>query len=167
MQDRSKKAKRSRSSVMTVVMAVLVVVIIVIAAVFIAQRMSEEEGSGAPKLHMGEMSHDLGDVPQAPQSTNFDIVNEGDGALLLDGFRTSCDCTQVVLETRGKQSPAFKQTGNPSYQETIKAGDSGTLQVTYDPTYFGDSGPITRYVYFETNDKDHPKVTLTITANVI
>lgn len=56
---------------------------------------------------------------------------------------------------------------NPTaWNEQILPGESGTLTVYYDSTYFGDIGQNIRNVYVDTNDPTMPTTTFEVRAYI-
>jgi hypothetical protein len=123
-----------------------------------------------PKPDVGAFPNpvEMGTIPDQPTTVLVDIENIGNADLKITGLRTSCICTSVLLELRGQNSPTF--TGpEPDViwlGVTMGPGESGTLEITYDPTMFGDVGPTRRYVYVASNDPDTPELEIELRAVV-
>ena len=104
-----------------------------------------------PGLAETNYVHDYGQVPPDEiQETHITLENKGTQPLVIKSVRASCGCTAA-------------NTG----EDTVPAGESTDLRVTYDPTYNNDAGKqITRQVIIETNDPAAPVVEFTIKADV-
>lgn len=104
-----------------------------------------------PDLAKTNYVHDFGKVPPDEiQETHVTIKNKGTQPLQIKSVRASCGCTAA-------------NTG----EDTIPAGESTDLRVTYDPTYDNDAGKqITRQVIIESNDPAASVVEFTIKADV-
>jgi hypothetical protein len=146
--------------------AVLVVVIIlVLVGIFAYARYSTTPSE--PAISLDRNSHDFGTVSPQTVYTNFSLSNNGDATLEIYNISTSCDCTQAVLTYDGQTSPTFARSGNPDFRLKISPGKTATMMASIDPNMYVSSGKITRYVYFNTNDKGHSSVTITLMANII
>jgi hypothetical protein len=121
-----------------------------------------------PRIQVSPGSFDFGDIPPEVAVTTFTVKNVGEGELVLLSIATSCMCTSAVFRFRGRESPIFGAHGNPEgWSERLMPGESGQLEVRYDPNVHPDSGQVMRVVYVRSNDPVTPEVQLTITANVV
>ncbi len=106
-----------------------------------------------PKIVLSEYSFDAGSInpDDGIWKGEFNIRNEGEAALVIEGISTSCGCTKAKAD-----------------EETIEPGRETKLTVTYDPsTHPGLTGKIERVVYISSNDPENREVGLKITANVL
>jgi rhodanese-related sulfurtransferase len=90
-----------------------------------------------------------GDVP----TTTFTLTNFTPLPLKVTRVSTSCGCTSAEVE-----------------QEELGAYESTTINVSFDPAVHKndtDLGELTRTIYIDTDNPNFPKLTSTITANVI
>ena len=118
-----------------------------------------EGGINAYKEHNNEVvitpdNQDLGtviygDVP----TTTFTLTNFAPLPLKITRVSTSCGCTSAEVE-----------------KEQLEAYGSTTVKVSFDPAVHGDDtdlGELTRTIYIDTDNPNFPKLTSTITANVV
>jgi hypothetical protein len=98
----------------------------------------------------------------------FRIKNTGTDVLKLFNIKTSCHCTKAFVTINGTDSPSFGMEGISSWVGEVAPGKEVKLTVDFDPAYHGQSGtgPITRFISVETNDKANSKLTFTVTGNV-
>jgi rhodanese-related sulfurtransferase len=90
-----------------------------------------------------------GDVP----TTTFILINFTPMPTKITRVSTSCGCTSAEVE-----------------QEELGAYESTTVNVFFDPAVHGDDtdlGDLTRTIYIDTDNPNYPKLTSTITANVV
>ena len=135
------------------------------------------EGKGTPKLALEIDKFDLGDVSMANglAKKKVKITNQGDGDLKISRMQTSCMCTKVALAAGGKRSPEFGMPGHgggsSSWSQVIKPGESGELEIIFDPNAHGPNGTgmITRTIEIFSNDggQDGTQSTITFSGNVI
>lgn len=112
----------------------------------------------------GQIDYD-GDIA----TKEFRIKNKGNDVLKLYNIRTSCHCTKAQLIAGGVESQYFGMSGISSWIGELKPGEEARLIVKFDQRYHGPQGvgPINRFVSVETNDKSNPKLTFTLTGNVV
>ncbi|MDD5115699.1 MAG: DUF1573 domain-containing protein [Candidatus Omnitrophica bacterium] len=77
----------------------------------------------------------------------FSLKNDSAQILNITGTYASCGCTTSDMD-----------------KNSIKPGESASLEVRFDPK--GYSGPITQYVYVNTNSKKTPLYKFTVKADV-
>ncbi|MEK7189527.1 MAG: DUF1573 domain-containing protein [Patescibacteria group bacterium] len=159
-------------------LAIIIVLVIGGISAAVVATMKEKGGNGTAKLTLETTGFDWGDVSMAAglAKKNIKIQNTGTGDLKISKFTTSCMCTKVTLEVNGRRSPDFGMPGHgdsgPAFwSETIKPGDSGTLEIIFDPNAHGPeaTGPITRAIYIYSNDggSSNSKKTINFDANVV
>jgi hypothetical protein len=79
----------------------------------------------------------------------FAVQNTGDADLLIGNLVTSCGCTMAELSSA-----------------VVPPGQRADLAATFDADYHPTNGPVTRLVWFATNDPTQPWVEVHITADV-
>lgn len=142
--------------------AIVVLVFGFIGIIWAVKSESVDSGdAGTPKLVLDATSFDLGDVSMASglAKKTVKITNTGDDNLKISKMLTSCMCTEVSLNVNGKQSPKFGMpghggSGSPTWSQTLKPGESGELEIIFDPLAHGPDavGPITRTINIFSND---------------
>lgn len=103
----------------------------------------------APRIVFEKVIHDFGNVgPGTNQLCEFRFTNTGDDVLKIGEISKTCGCTPFSLD-KTEYAP----------------GESGALKVRYyaEPQY----GSTTKYLFVHNNDRQRPKVGLTIKARVI
>ncbi|MDO8436211.1 MAG: DUF1573 domain-containing protein [bacterium] len=107
-----------------------------------------------PRIEINPQNYDFGEA-QFGQilEYSFTITNLGGAPLEIKRVATSCACTKAKVD-----------------KETIQAGETAELLVTYDTAAMGDSahgkGEQERIIYVKTNDPNNPQVDVTIQALV-
>lgn len=150
-------------------------VIIFVAAIFVFSSSSSSTNVKASEFAKAyttdPTSFDWGDIPYEGEKAtrSFNIKNEGSDTLKLFNVRTSCHCTVARVSIAGIESQNFGMSGVSSWVGEVLPGKEAKLIVVFDQTYHGPQGvgPITRFVSVETNDKSTPKLTFTLTGNVV
>lgn len=118
-----------------------------------------------PFYNFGTISMKNGDV-----SYDFTVTNPTDKDITVPTLVTSCMCTRaLIIEPDGTTKGPFKMPGMgyvPPADEIIKAGESRTIRVIYDPNAHGPAGvgPIDRFAIL--TDADGGTVQLEIKAVV-
>ncbi len=104
--------------------------------------------AGQPKLVFKEKAWDFGRIKQGEVVTHeFVFRNEGTAPLKITRVTTSCGCTAALVSAN-----------------EIKPGQEGRLKVSFDSRGYYDR--VVKYVYFESNDPEQPRVELTISTTV-
>jgi len=120
---------------------------------------------------LGEMSHDWGTIgiDNGVVKNTFKVKNTGSEPLQLFNMSTSCMCTTAQIRVGDKLSPTFGMHTRSSYISQVPAGETAEIIVTFDPAFHGPSGtgPITRQILVETNDKLNPQLSFTAEALVV
>lgn len=108
-----------------------------------------------------ENQYDFGTISMAAGNVthNFVIKNSGETPLTLSKIYTSCMCTFAVLNIGGQKKGPFGMPGHgivPGINETLAAGESATVEVTFNPKAHGPAGvgKIERVVYVENSAGD-------------
>ncbi len=99
-------------------------------------------------LKLEKNQHNFGDVKEGEVvDVTIKFKNVGDKTLEIKDVSTSCGCTAAILSSK-----------------ILKPGKTGQLRVEFDSS--NRSGHVTRTVTITSNDKQHPKQTITIFANI-
>ncbi|MEK9183307.1 MAG: DUF1573 domain-containing protein [Patescibacteria group bacterium] len=161
-----------------IILTIIVLLVIGGIGAAVAATMKEKSGNGLGKLAVETTNFDWGDISMARglAKKTIKIQNTGTGDLKISKFATSCMCTKVVLEANGRRSPEFGMPGHGAsgpafWSETIKPGDSGNLEIVFDPNAHGPEavGPVTRTISIYSNDNgvSNSKKTITFDAVVV
>jgi mono/diheme cytochrome c family protein len=123
-----------------------VVVVLVIAT---HPAVGSDYGTRGPRLRFDARTHDFGELRSDQGAVAYRWVyhNDGDAPLKILSTRPSCGCTATVVE-EGEVSP----------------GETGTLEVTFDPSR--QHGTVRKTLAVTSNDPSEPSVLLTIRAKV-
>ena len=104
---------------------------------------------GTPKISFEETEYDFGKLSaRETVKHTFRFRNEGDAALLIHEIKTTCGCTGTLLS-----------------KDEILPGEEGEIEVTFKPGPSG--GQKKRAIYVHSNDPQHPKIAIYITANIV
>jgi len=120
----------------------------------------------SPKIQVSPTSWDFGNISYQTVSHGFTIENVGSAPLKIHNVETSCPCTTAIVTVRGVSSPIFGREEAAGWSTTLQPGESGTIEVFYDPSYNPDFGHVSRAVRIESNDPSHSTFSIRITANV-
>ena len=102
-----------------------------------------------PRISFKKPVCDLGEVGQGTKNTcEFRFTNTGRGPLKITNVRRTCGCTVFELD-RKEYAP----------------GEAGVVKVSY--TAGRATAPMQKNIYVSTNDKENPKVKLTIKARAV
>lgn len=131
----------------------------------------EEKHPGTPAMEIPVKEYDAGTISMSDGNIkhSYEIKNNGVGDLEIKDIKTSCMCTTAILKVRDKKSPEFGMHNNPVFwSEKIYPGETGILEVTFDPAFHGPqgTGDIVRIVSFLTNDPQNEKAEIRLLANV-
>lgn len=157
------------------------IAVLILGFIGIIWAIKSEDGGGAsngtPKLALEIDKFDFGDVSMANglAKKKVKITNTGDGDLKISRMQTSCMCTEVALDAGGKRSPEFGMPGHASgssgWSQVIKPGESGELEIIFDPNAHGPNGTgmITRTIEIFSNDggQDGTQSVINFSGNVI
>ncbi|MDO8599794.1 MAG: DUF1573 domain-containing protein [bacterium] len=129
------------------------------------------EPSSNVKAVIPEFSFDWGTIPYSGGNAvkTFIIKNEGTEILKLQNIKTSCTCTRAQISTEQGKSPYFTMHSISSWLGEVAPGKEAQLAVIFDPAFHGPSGtgPITRLISVETNDKNKPKLEFSLKGVVV
>ncbi len=107
-------------------------------------------GIAVPQLDMPSISQDFGSIYEQWDVTHiFAVQNTGDADLQISNLVTSCGCTSAELSS-----------------SIIPPGQRADLTVTFDANFHSSNGPVSRLVWFATNDPTQPWVEVRIAADV-
>ncbi len=139
---------------------------------FVVNYTPEENHPGTPRMEIPVSEYDAGTVSMADGLVKhtYEIKNTGEGDLKIDNIWTSCDCTTAKLTVGDKESPEFgMHTGPAFWSQKIAPGQTGQLEVIFDPAFHGPqgTGPAVRAIYLSTNDPENKKAEVRLLANVI
>lgn len=136
-----------------------------------------EEGGSHPAfpgnaLIASETVYDFGTISMknGDVAKDFTVTNATDQDVMLKTLVTSCMCTKVsIVRADGTINGPFGMPGMgrvPPANELIKAGESRSIRVVYDPNAHGPAGvgQIDRFAYLE--DANGGKLQLEIKALV-
>ena len=113
------------------------------------EKTSPDANSLSPRISFEKTVCDLGDVGQGTKNPcEFKFTNTGQALLKIGKIKRTCGCTIFELD-RKEYAPGQKGTIRVSYI----AGKSTALRQ--------------KHIYVPSNDKDNPKVKLTIKARVV
>jgi Protein of unknown function (DUF1573) len=119
---------------------------------------SKEYDAGSVSINGGLVTH------------SFEIKNIGKGNLKISGIRTSCMCTTAKLKVGDSFSPEFgMHTSSLFWSKDIKPGETGYIEVTFDPAFHGPAGlgSITRGIYVTTDNFENKEIEFLLSANVV
>lgn len=107
-------------------------------------------------LKTSENFHDFGTISMAKGLVNypFTITNSTSEDITIDSVTTSCMCTSAYLVNGQSKKGPFGMPGMgyvPRANELVKAGETRTVDVVYNPAAHGPAGvgPIDRFVYVQ------------------
>jgi hypothetical protein len=101
-----------------------------------------------PKVVFKEKEWDFGHIKQGEVVTHeFIFRNEGNAPLKVSRVSTSCGCTAALVSAN-----------------ELAPGQEGRLKVTFDSRGYYDK--VVKYIYFESNDPEKPRVELSISTFV-
>lgn len=145
-------------------------------AIFIASfKSTKAVDLNLPKITISPMEFNAGDISMAAgkYTTIYKVKNDGTTDLKISKIITSCMCTIAMFKIDGRTSPAFGMPGmgsnTASWSETIKPGQTGDVEVIFDPLAHGPeaTGPIDRTITITSNDPTNPSLNLRFYGNVI
>lgn len=131
-----------------------------------------EKLEGTPRIEISPPEYDLGIISmvEGKIQRTFEVKNTGEGDLEITGIWTSCHCTTARLKVGDRESPEFGMSSNPIFwSQKIAPGQTGYLEVTFDPAYHGSqgTGPVIRAIYLSTNDSQNKTAEVRLIANVV
>ena len=164
-------AKKIKKSIVFIIPAILILGGVAFGASKINFGSSQEEGSGPAKIEINPKEYDAGTVSMAAGLVKkiYEIKNAGDRDLKISNMSTSCHCTTAILTVGDKASSEFGMNGSAFWSQIISPGQTGFLEVIFDPAYHGPSGLgyAVRAVSFLTNDPKNKKAEVRLNADVV
>lgn len=137
---------------------------------FVKNYTPEEVHPGIPKIEIIKNEYDAETISMADGEVKhtYEIRNTGIGDLKIDSIWTSCHCTSARLTVGDKTSPKFGMEKHRTVQK-IAPGQTGFLEVTFDPAYHGSqgTGSVVRAIYLSTNDPENKEMEVKLLAEVI
>jgi hypothetical protein len=132
----------------------------------------EKSHPGTPKIEINPSEYDAGTVSMVEGLVKYtyEIKNTGEGDLKIDRIWTSCMCTTARLRVEDKESGEFgMHTSSTFWSQKIAPGQTGFLEVTFDPAFHGPQGvgKIVRAVYLSTNDPQNQKAEVKLISDVV
>lgn len=116
---------------------------------------------------VGAKSFDFGKITnQDIKRKVFTVKNNGQSDLQLTNVSTSCDCTYVFITAGGQKSPKFTMHGQTSWVGVVKPGETGKIEVIYEPAIMPVHGVVERMVMVTTNDPNLAQLEFKINAEV-
>lgn len=166
-----KKSFRKTRNALLVALPILLVVAGLSFALVNGFSGRETGSTGTPVMEVNPKEYDTGTISMAAGKIkySYEIQNKGDGDLKISNIKTSCHCTTARLIIRDAKSPEFgMESAFSSWSGKIQKGETGYLEVTFDPAFHGSSGlgDAVRATYFSTNDPKNKNVQVVLSANV-
>ena len=129
-------------------------------------------GEGRGKIEINPLEYDAGTVSMIKGlvEKTFEIKNIGEGDLKIASILTSCMCTTARLKVGDKVSPEFgMHTNSTFWSQKITPGETGFLEVTFDPAFHGPLGvgEIIRAIFISSDDPQNKKAEVRLITNVI
>lgn len=149
----------------------LIIILIAGGAVFAVFGYVKDKNFGRPEIEIAHLEYDAGVISMVDGliKHTYEIKNIGKGDLKIEEIRTSCMCTTARLRIGSQLSREFGMHDNSfGWSETIAPGETGYLDVIFDPAFHGPSGigQITRAIYILTNDPANKNIEFLLTANI-
>lgn len=152
------------------------IVVIIASLAFVAfnyfSDRDETGNSGPAAIVLIPAEYDAGTVSMQDGlvEKTFEIKNDGQGDLKIENIWTSCMCTTAHLRVGNKTSPEFgMHTQFSLWSEIISPGETGYLDVVFDPAFHGPkgTGSLIRVIYLATNDTNNKQAQIKMLINVI
>ncbi len=151
----------------------LITALVFIGVVIVGMKMgasAQVEADSRVAFTVDDFSHDWGriQINSGTVDKTFTIENTGEATLKLYDIKTSCMCTTAQLSAGDRQSKQFGMHEKSTNVFEVRAGETASLSVEFDPAYHGPSGvgPISRTVELKTNAPDRPALRFQLTADV-
>lgn len=154
----------------------LAILVVLFGAIALSSSNTQAESVGDAELDISDTSWDFGNIQMSEgiATKSITLTNNTSSEITLTKLETSCMCTtaQIVREDGSKsglKGMLGMSSGSPYLSESVKAGETATLLVNFDPNAHGPNGtgPITRNVYLETNSQSQSEIKFTFSGNVI
>lgn len=152
----------------------IITVVILGGAIFFGSRMGqgpEVSASSTVSMEVQDNQFDWGtiDYDGGIVSKTFEIKNTSNEKLQLYNVKTSCMCTTAQLISGDSKSRKFGMHETSKSVFEVEPGASAELLVEFDPAFHGPSGtgPITRTITLESNDKANSELSFNLTGTVV
>lgn len=162
--EEERKAMLKRKRKRTIMKAGIAAVVLVFIGYFFLYSSSPAAApEGSPLMKITPTRYDFGSVSvgKGVVSTAMDILNEGEGNLVINQLESSCMCTTATIIKDGAEGPVFGMHRNPSafgWSQTIGPNETAQLKIYYDPTVHRElRGPVTRIITIHSNDPVNPQ----------
>lgn len=116
------------------------------------ESLKNNEGEKLPRVKIDNTEHDFGIVEKKKGviDVTFNIVNEGEGELIMGDIVTSCGCTSAKISN-----------------DKITPGNSAILTVYFDPSFHEEPlGRISRSIFVPTNDPENKELEFKIFVEI-
>ncbi len=101
-----------------------------------------------PSVKLDKTYYDFGEIEEGSNGeVVFEVVNEGDGLLMIKSVKTSCGCVLTEYSTNG-----------------LMHNEKGYIKIRYNTNIVGE---IKRSVVVNTNDVNKPRIVLRLIGNVV
>lgn len=124
-----------------------------------------ESATPSSELTFDKVFHDFGAISMANGkiAQTFLLTNTGSQPVRLTDIRTSCMCTEAVIDNEH-----FSMHGPFASNIEIEPGKPKEVKVVFDPNAHGPGGvgQITREIYLKTNSTATPELSLRVIGNV-
>jgi len=172
-QEKTKKGKTLLEIMVKLTIFVVLGTILITTLLVFGLGKTGQAGQGT--IEVSPKEYDAGIVSMAGElvKKTFEIKNIGQGDLKITDISTSCMCTTARLRVGDKISPEFGMAGmdNAStfWSQKIAPGEMGELEVTFDQALHGEAGlgDIVRAIYIQSDDAQHPRAEVKLTAKVV
>ena len=135
---------------MNKIIAVIIFVVVVLVGLMLwgssVQKSVSADTDLKSALTASEVLYDFGTISMKDGNVTkeFTVANPTDKDIFIPSLVTSCMCTKAsIIEPDGTIKGPFGMPGMgyvPPADETIKAGESRTIKVVYDPNAHGPAG---------------------------
>lgn len=161
--------QRKNKKMLKIILPIALVAVVITAVVLFTGGGSVAQVNS--KIEISQAEYDAGSVSikGGLVKNTYEIKNTGTEDLKIFRVWTSCMCTTAKLRVGDKESKEFGMHDNPLFwSENIAPGETGYLDVSFDPAFHGPTGMgnMIREVYLNTNDPNNKtaKVRLLITV---
>lgn len=144
----------------------IVATVVIIGGILLGVTGAFESAAPDSALAFDKVLYDFGTISMAKGKVaqTFVLQNNGSQPVRLTDIRTSCMCTEAVIEGEN-----FGMHGPYASSISVKPGKPTEVSVVFDPNAHGPQGvgPITREVYLKTNSTATPELSVRVVGNVI
>ncbi len=104
--------------------------------------------NASPSIKLDKTYFDFGEIEEGSNGeVVFEVVNEGNGLLMINSVKTSCGCVLADYSTNG-----------------LMHNEKGYIKIRYNTNIVGE---IKRSVVVNTNDEKNPKIVLRLIGEVV